>query len=77
MTDMEQFKTELPQLPLLQREEMSELLRHSIAEEHAKLAAEEEAEHLKIVEERIAEYETGNIQMIPFGETIDRIFGKL
>lgn len=76
MPSIEEFKTELPKLPLSEREELARLLNQSISDDHEKLAAQEQAEHLKIVKERIADYEAGNSQMIPFEETMQRVFGK-
>jgi len=76
MPNIEELTTELPKFPLGEREELARLLNQSISADHEKLAEQESAKHLKIVKERIANHESGNSQMIPFEETMQRVSGK-
>ncbi len=76
MIDIEKIKAELPNMPLVAREELAKVLNQSISNDHEKLAANEEAEHLAICKKRLARFDAGETRAVPFEEAISRVFGQ-
>ena len=75
MLDWKSLKSEIPQLPLAEREKLLSLLEQSIASEHRTLAEAAEAENLAICVERCERAGHGQMDSVPFGNGLKMAFG--
>ena len=76
MMNTEQLRTTLEQLPLSERVQMLEALESSVSTEYEQLATQSLREDIRLVEQRLAELDAGQIESLPWDEVRRRVFGQ-
>ena len=75
MTDTEQFRSTLEQLPLAERLQLLETLESSVATEYEHRAEQALREGICVVEQRLAEFASNQIESMSWDEIRKQIFG--
>ena len=76
MMNTEQLRTTLEQLPLSERVQMLEALESSVTTEYEQLATISLREDIRLVEQRLAELDAGQIESLPWDEVRRHVFGQ-
>ena len=76
MMNTEQLRTTLEQLPLSERVQMLEALESSVSTEYEQLATQSLREDIRLVEQRLAELDAGQIESLPWDEVRRHVFGQ-
>ena len=76
MMNTDQLRTTLEQLPLSERVQMLEALESSVTTEYEQLATISLREDIRLVEQRLAELDAGQIESLPWDEVRRRVFGR-
>ena len=76
MMNTDQLRTTLEQLPLSERVQMLEALELSVSTEYEQLATISLREDIRLVEQRLAELDAGQIESLPWDEVRRHVFGQ-
>ena len=76
MMNTDQLRTTLEQLPLSERVQMLEALESSVTTEYEQLATISLREDIRLVEQRLAELDAGQIESLPWDEVRRHVFGQ-
>ena len=76
MLNTEQILSSLQQLPLVDRASVLAALEDSVADEYDQLAEQSLREDIRIVEQRLAEFDAGTLDSQPWDEVHRRVFGQ-
>jgi putative addiction module component (TIGR02574 family) len=75
MLNTEQILTTLQQLPLPERVSVLDALNSSVEAEYDQLAEQSLRDDILLVEQRLAEFDAGEIDSLPWNEVRLRVFG--
>jgi Putative addiction module component len=75
MMNTEQILSSLQQLTLVDRASVLAALEDNVADEYDQLVEQSLREDIRIVEQRLAEFDAGTIESQPWDEVRRRVFG--